>query len=123
MSTISLVSPDWLALRAAADDGARSGELAEHVARRLGPGPVVVHDLGSGTGAMMRWLAPRLPGPQTWVLHDGDPGILEHLDPGPTVDASGNPITVQTRVEQLADLRVDAFAGASSSRRPPCWMC
>ena len=62
---------------------------------------------------MMRWMAPRLPGPQMWVLHDGDPGILEHLDPGPIVDASGNPITVQTRVEQLADLRVDAFAGAS----------
>ena len=32
--------------------------------------PIVVHDLGSGTGSMMRWLAPLLPGPQTWVLHD-----------------------------------------------------
>ena len=113
MSTISLVSPGWLALRAAADDGARSRQLAEDAARLVGLGAVVVHDLGSGTGAMMRWMAPRLPGPQTWILHDGDPGILGHIDPGPTLDAAGIPITVRTSVEQLVDLRADAFAGAS----------
>ena len=36
--------------------------------------PPVIHDLGSGTGSMARWLAPRLPGPQHWVLHDRDAG-------------------------------------------------
>ena len=38
--------------------------------------PLLVHDLGSGTGSMVRWLAPRLPGPQHWVLHDRDPDLL-----------------------------------------------
>lgn len=35
-------------------------------------------DLGSGTGANLRWLAPGLPSPsnQQWVLVDHDPGLL-----------------------------------------------
>jgi len=113
MSAPTLVSAGWLALRARADDLARSARFAETIARRIGPGPLVVHDLGSGTGAMMRWLAPRLPGPQAWVLHDADPAILNHVDPRSTRDGSGLPVTVRTRVEQLADLPIGAFAGAS----------
>lgn len=113
MSAPTLVSADWLALRARADDLARSTRLADAVARRLGPGPLVVHDLGSGTGAMMRWLAPLLPGPQAWVLHDADPAILSHVDPRSIRDGHGLPVTVLTRVEQLADLPIGAFAGAS----------
>ena len=38
---------------------------------------LVIHDLGGGSGAMGRWLAPRLPGPQHWVVHDRDPDLLE----------------------------------------------
>ena len=113
MSSLPLVSPDWLALRADADDAARSRRLADAAVRLVGDGPIVVHDLGSGTGAMMRWLAPQLPGPQTWVLHDADPGILGHVDPRPALDASGRPITVRTSVEQLSELPLDAFAGGS----------
>ena len=49
-----------------------------HVARRLpATGRRVIHDLGCGTGAMGRWLAPLLPGPQHWVLHDRDADLLE----------------------------------------------
>jgi hypothetical protein len=37
----------------------------------------LIHDLGCGTGAMARWLAPLLPAPQHWVLHDWDVDLLE----------------------------------------------
>jgi hypothetical protein len=36
----------------------------------------VIHDLGGGSGSMGRWLAPRLPRPQHWVVHDRDPNLL-----------------------------------------------
>jgi len=113
MSILPLVSADWLAVRARADDLARSSRLAGAAARLTGPGPLVVHDLGSGTGAMMRWLAPRLPGPQAWVLHDADPVILSHVDARSARDGFGLPVTVRTRVEQLAELPIRAFDGAS----------
>ena len=70
------VSSEWLDLREPADAEARSTELAERVARHLPAGPLVIHDLGGGSGAMGRWLAPRLPGPQHWVVHDRDPDLL-----------------------------------------------
>jgi len=70
------VSSEWLDLREPADAEARSTELAERVARHLPAGPLVIHDLGGGSGAMGRWLAPRLPGPQHWVVHDRDEDLL-----------------------------------------------
>ncbi len=81
MSSGSGFSAEWLTLREPADALARSAELAAEVAAGLAGGPaggsgVVVHDLGCGTGSMRRWLAPRLPGPQHWVLHDRDPALL-----------------------------------------------
>jgi len=69
------VTPEWLALREPADAAARSDELAALLARHVAP-PLVIHDLGGGTGSMGRWLAPRLPGPQHWVVHDRDPDLL-----------------------------------------------
>ena len=66
------VTPDWLTLREPADAAARSAELAARLGRHR-----VIHDLGGGSGAMGRWLAPRLPGPQHWVVHDRDPALLE----------------------------------------------
>jgi hypothetical protein len=111
--THTIVSAEWLALRGPADAAARSTALAAAVARRVTPGPLVVHDLGSGTGAMMRWLAPRLPGPQSWVLHDGDAAILARRSPGAVTDASGRAVTATTSVEPLAELDAGALRGAS----------
>ena len=72
------VSPEWLQLREPADAAARSAELAERLGRHLATaGRLVIHDLGGGSGAMGRWLAPRLPGPQHWVVHDRDADLLE----------------------------------------------
>lgn len=70
-------SSTWLELREAADAESRAVDLAEQVSRLLaGTTPLVVHDLGCGAGSMARWLAPRLPGPQHWMLHDRDPDLL-----------------------------------------------
>ncbi|GIF07808.1 class I SAM-dependent methyltransferase [Actinoplanes siamensis] len=66
-------SADWLGLREPADTDARSLELAG-----LLPRPVkVIRDLGCGTGSLGRWLAPRLPVPQLWILTDRDHDLLE----------------------------------------------
>ncbi|TYL51147.1 SAM-dependent methyltransferase [Agromyces mariniharenae] len=114
MSEIIAVSSDWLALREAEDSRARSRELAYAASRRLGSGPFVVHDLGSGTGSMMRWLAPLLPGPQAWVLHDWNPDLTEHATNGVVpLDRDGRPVSVRTRTGELERLDAGALAGAS----------
>jgi hypothetical protein len=77
-----LVRPEWLVLREPADAAARSAELAERLGRHLpAPGRLVIHDLGGGSGAMGRWLAPRLSGPQHWVVHDRDADLVKTRRP------------------------------------------
>lgn len=72
-------SAGWLALREPADAAARSPELVDELVSTLSVGELVIHDLGCGTGAMARWLAPLLPGAQRWVLHDRDVELLDHV--------------------------------------------
>jgi hypothetical protein len=109
------VAPEWLLLREPADAAARSEELAERLPRHIGgAGPLVVHDLGGGSGAMGRWLAPRLPGPQHWVVHDLDADLLELAvagAPGPAAD--GAAVTVEARRSDITRLTRDELAGAS----------
>lgn len=109
------VSRAWLSLREAADAAARSVELVESVRRLLPAGPRrVIHDLGCGTGSMGRWLAPRLPGKQHWIMHDCDPDLLEHAAAG-MVDVTevAAPVTVETRPGDIAGLTAEDLAGAS----------
>lgn len=114
MSTaLSTATAPWLALRAPADAAARSEALAAAFAALLPDGPVELHDVGAGTGGMTRWLAPRLGGPQQWVLHDGDVGILEHLDLRSVVDDAGRPVAARTVVGHLGELGTQAFRGAA----------
>jgi hypothetical protein len=109
------VSPEWLVLREPADAAARSGPLAERLARHLPTGgPLVIHDLGGGSGAMGRWLAPRLAGPQHWVVHDRDADLLELAvagPPGPAAD--GAAVTVEARRSDIARLASGDLAGVS----------
>jgi hypothetical protein len=114
-ATAVRISPGWLVLREPADAAARSTELAERLrdhlptARRL-----VIHDLGGGSGAMGRWLAPRLPGPQHWVVHDRDAGLLKLAladAPGPAAD--GAAVTVEARRSDVTSLTPGDLAGAS----------
>lgn len=114
MSEIIEVSSDWLALREPEDARARSRELALAAAGRLAPGPMVIHDLGSGTGSMMRWLAPLLPGPQTWVLHDWNADLVDYAtNGGVPLDRERRPVSVRTRTGELAHVRPDDLDGAS----------
>ena len=106
-------APDWLALREPADAAARAPELVDLLAPRLAA-PLVVRDLGCGSGSMGRWLAPRLPGPQTWVLHDRDATLLEIAATGlPATAADGAPVTARTERGDLAGLRAADLAGTS----------
>ena len=85
------VAGDWLALREPADAAAREDSLPliarivrhwEQLPPAAAPGaadtePVVVVDLGAGTGANRAWLARHLPGPQRWILLDHDRELLD----------------------------------------------
>ncbi len=110
-----MCAPDWLALREPADAAARASELVELVRGHLGTGaPVVIRDLGCGTGSMGRWLAPRLPGPQHWILHDRDPGLLARASAGlPGVAADGAPVIARTREGDVCELRAADLDGTS----------
>jgi hypothetical protein len=109
------VTPQWLALREPADASARARGLVRMLAADLaGQHPIVVHDLGSGSGSQGRWLAPLLPGPQHWVLHDRDGDLLrvaEDRPPGRAAD--GAPVTLETRRTDLTELTASHLAGAS----------
>ena len=100
------VSREWLALREPADAAARAPDLAEQLRRCLPTaGRQVIHDLGCGTGAMGRWLAPRLPGPQHWVLHDRDADLLAiAAEDLPGEAANGAAVTVETRESDITRL-------------------
>jgi len=103
----------WLALREDADAAARATELLDPLRACLPDGPLVVRDLGCGTGANLRWLAPRLPGPQRWILHDHDAELLT-LAAATTVSAAdGTPVMTQTDHSDLTRLRPSDLAGTS----------
>lgn len=70
-------SAEWLALREPADTEARADELLTTLRTSLTSTDLVVRDLGSGTGAMARWLSSRLPSAAKWILTDRDPALLE----------------------------------------------
>jgi hypothetical protein len=100
------VTPAWLDLRERADAAARSQMLVSHLRTRLPVGGrLVIHDLGCGSGSMGRWLAPLLPGPQHWVLHDRDPDLLAL--------AMRSSLATETRLSDVTRLGRDELAGAT----------
>src|SRR5205085_5667557 len=109
------VSPAWLGLREAADAAARAPELVDAVRGRLAGSPrLVIHDLGTGTGSMGRWLAPQLTGPQHWIMYDRDADLLEHAAARMVnMAADGAPVTVEARERDITRLTAADLAGAS----------
>jgi hypothetical protein len=116
-------SAAWLALRSAADERARSAELemrlsnwfVRHVGTEYGR-PRVCVDLASGTGANVRRLAPRLPGPQHWRCVDVDETLLAHARSTlAELRTRGDAVaTVETRQLDLASVSLgDELAGAT----------
>jgi hypothetical protein len=66
---------DWLELREPHDAAARNLGLARALAAALPARPRIM-DLGAGTGALVRWLAPVVGRAQAWTLVDADGGLL-----------------------------------------------
>lgn len=104
----------WLAMREPADTSARSSELVEMLRPHLPTDGMVVHDLGCGTGAMARWLARQLSGPQRWVLHDRDAELLEHAAANPPARVAADAaVTVETRLDDITRLGPRELDGVS----------
>ena len=105
-SAATLVDPDWLAARVAADDAARAAtvntllpELSRYLIEAAGPGGTVqIIDLGAGTGANQRWLAPRLPIRQRWLHLDHNPVISRSLP------LAAETVIIDESVEALGEL-------------------
>lgn len=104
MSGFSL---DWLRLRAPFDRAARDDRLARRFAatlRRPDHRPLRLLDLGAGTGANARVLAPLIGGDQDWLLLDDDRALLgwcaaEHIAwagrEGHSVEKDGDAVVIR----------------------------
>jgi hypothetical protein len=79
---VSRFEAEWLRLRESYDRAARSGTLAARFAAAVGPAPDLI-DMGAGAGSNLRYLAPRLPASQRWLLVDRDAGLLALAQAGP----------------------------------------
>jgi SAM-dependent methyltransferase len=102
-------STGWLSLREPADADARATGLLGPLRAALAGRPrLVIRDLGCGTGSLGRWLAPRLPGPQRWVMEDRDPALLEYAA---AHMPAGTDVTVETRLGDVTRLTADDLAG------------
>lgn len=121
MSTADLprYPAQWLDLRERADAAARAVELLDPLRHYLAGAPRpaggwVIRDLGCGTGSLARWLAPRLTGPQHWILHDRDPDLLAlAVARMPASAADGSRITAETQQGDIAGLTAADLAGTS----------
>lgn len=103
---------DWLSLREPVDHAARDARLTTRTAQWLKQrsGAHTIVDLGSGRGSNLRYLAPRLPGPQRWRLIDHDTGLLEQAlrDTDTLVDAEGQPIEAAAQPRDLTDTTLES---------------
>ncbi|WP_163575045.1 class I SAM-dependent methyltransferase [Halomonas faecis] len=97
-------SADWLARRECLDARSRSrcitGLAADWLAAR--PGVHRLVDLGAGSGSNLRFLAPRLPGPQRWRLVDHDGELLARARRTRQLDAHGERVAVSLERRNLA---------------------
>ncbi len=112
-------SAAWLALREPRDLRARNHAVLAALAAWARPrGRVTLLDLGCGTGATVRAVAPHLGADQHWILVDDDAALLERIGPeltdwarghhggdpanGLVVDGEGHRATIEVRQQDLA---------------------
>lgn len=117
-------SAGWLALREPLDAAARSTALLDALVKNAAPHREWnIIDLGAGSGANLRYLAPRLPGAQHWTLVDHDPALLavaaqqaapagvrvdlRALDLAREFSAAGNALTLPDRALVTASALLD----------------
>ncbi len=73
-------SPQWLDLREPLDAISRASGFLEPLAGAMTKRqPARIVDLGAGTGANLRYLAPEIGGEQEWLLVDNDPGMAHAM--------------------------------------------
>lgn len=83
-SVVSGFSAEWLAIREPADARARDAVLTAQLAQRAHQRSTARFiDLACGTGANLRYLAPRVGGEQQWLLVDNDPALLDEAASAP----------------------------------------
>ena len=97
---------EWLSLREPVDHRSRAAGLVSLLATGRRKDPLRVLDLGAGTGSNLRYLAPRMPGPQDWTLVDHDQHLLDAAT-GPDPAARVNRVRAD-----LSDLSCLDIAGA-----------
>jgi hypothetical protein len=90
-------SSDWLTLREASDAAARSSRLVSLLGEVLPHDLVHALDLGTGTGANVRYLTDRLPVRQDWLQVDDDARLVEEAS---RMEGSG----VVRRVDLAAEI-------------------
>jgi SAM-dependent methyltransferase len=98
--------PAWLALREPVDHRSRAGDLLDPLGRWWSARQAsTVLDLGCGTGSNLRYLAPRLTGPQRWTVVDNDDALLER------VRSPGSTVAIRPLLRDLADLGLTEVKG------------
>ena len=96
-------SPAWLDLREPADAGSRNNALVRRLASHLESiDDLRIADLGAGTGANLRWLAPRLPHPQHWHLLEADRALIDQASPRLDAWTSSRGMSVRPQSSGLA---------------------
>jgi len=96
----------WLALRYRFDEAARSDLVTQRVAELCRKrAPLRVLDLGAGTGANFRYLAPRLGCDQTWLLVDQSGDLLAQAkkEIGDMAVGTAHDWTVRTKILDMAE--------------------
>ncbi len=104
MNEHSVFEGSWLELREPLDHRSRSRELLPPLrawwTNRVHGAERIV-DLASGSGSNLRYLAPRLPAAQRWILVDQDPELLGRVE---VPEVAGGVLEV---IEMCRDLRDD----------------
>jgi hypothetical protein len=111
---VTIVDPDWLVARVTADNAARAATLTTLLPQLidylidpdLPDATVQIIDLGAGSGANQRWLAPRLPIPQRWL----------HVDHNPVISRS-QPLPAETVIIDASVEALDQLLASSNGRR------
>lgn len=97
-------SADWLRLRELFDTRSRSEEFVLSLRSRLSSRPLQAVDLGTGTGANIRYIAPRLAGEQRWLAVDDDPVLIGQQPAGLKGENFNCTVTPQ-RLDLVAELQ------------------
>ncbi len=102
-------STQWLQLREPLDAASRAAGLCDFLPK---DSPRAIIDLGAGTGANLRYAAPRLGGMQDWLLVEHDPVLLAALEGrmrewAPQLTRSGGALSLRNpqfecRIRQVA---------------------